>query len=63
VAFSGLWLEMTSLELWLGIADEHEELLSCGSGWRVLPVWVCWLLPVRMGPNGLPFSIISWRVL
>jgi len=23
---------MTSFELWLGIADEHEELLSCGSG-------------------------------
>jgi len=37
-AFSGLWPGMTSLELWLGIADEHEELLSCGSGWRVLPV-------------------------
>ncbi|QCE00196.1 hypothetical protein DEO72_LG7g1483 [Vigna unguiculata] len=38
VAFYELWLRMTSLELWLGIADEHEELLSCGSGWRVLPV-------------------------
>jgi len=38
VAFSELWLRMTSLELWLRIADEHEELLSCGSGWRVLPV-------------------------
>ncbi|QCD97174.1 hypothetical protein DEO72_LG6g1884 [Vigna unguiculata] len=38
VAFYGLWSEMTSLELWLGITDEHEELLSCGSGWRVLPV-------------------------
>jgi len=36
VAFLGLWPGMTSLELWLGIADEHEELLSCGSGWRVL---------------------------
>jgi len=23
---------MTSLELWLQMADEHEELLSCGSG-------------------------------
>ncbi|QCD86084.1 hypothetical protein DEO72_LG3g605 [Vigna unguiculata] len=33
-----LWLGMTSLELWFGIEDEHEELLSCGSGWRVLPV-------------------------
>ncbi|QCD93103.1 hypothetical protein DEO72_LG5g1174 [Vigna unguiculata] len=29
---------MTSFELWLGIADEHEEPLSGGSGWRVLPV-------------------------
>ena len=38
MAFSELWLRMTSLELWLRIADEHEELLSCGSGWRVLPV-------------------------
>ncbi|QCE10921.1 hypothetical protein DEO72_LG10g2154 [Vigna unguiculata] len=35
VAFYGLWPGMTSLELWLGIADEHEEPLSCGSGWRV----------------------------
>jgi len=25
VAFYGLWPEMTSFELWLGIADEHEE--------------------------------------
>jgi len=25
------------------MADEHEELLSCGSGWRVLPVWMCML--------------------
>ena len=32
VTFSELWLEMTSLELWLRIADEHEELLSYGSG-------------------------------
>ena len=38
VAFYGLWPGMTSLELWLGIADEDEELLSCGSGWRVLSV-------------------------
>ena len=38
VAFLELWLRMTSLELWLEMADEHEELLSCGSGWRVLPV-------------------------
>jgi len=35
VAFLELWLRMTSLELWLRMADEHEELLSCGSGWRV----------------------------
>ena len=38
VAFYGLWPGMTSLELWLGIANEHEEPLSCGLGWRVLPV-------------------------
>jgi len=38
VAFLELWLRMTSLELWLGMADEHEEFLSCGSGWRVLSV-------------------------
>ena len=38
VAFLELWLRMTSLEFWLKTADEHEELLSCGSGWRVLPV-------------------------
>jgi len=38
VAFYGLWPGMTFLVLWLGIADEHGELLSCGSGWRVLPV-------------------------
>jgi len=25
VAFYGLWRGMTSFELWLGIADEHEE--------------------------------------
>jgi len=25
------------------MVDEHEEPLSCGSGWKVLPVWVCWL--------------------
>ena len=38
VAFLELWLEMTSFELWMGMADEHEELLRCGSGWRVLSV-------------------------
>jgi len=41
VAFLELWLGMASLELWLGMTDEHEELLSCGSGWRVLSVLVC----------------------
>jgi len=41
VAFYGLWPGMTFLELWLGIADEHKEPLSYGSGWRVLPVGVC----------------------
>jgi len=35
------------LELWLKMADEHEELLSCGLGWRVLSVWVCELWLVR----------------
>ena len=29
---------MTFLELWLKMTDEHEGLLSCGSGQRVLPV-------------------------
>jgi len=53
---------MTSLELWLGMADEHEELLSCGSGWQVLPVWMCWLWPARMGADRLPSSIIRWQV-
>ncbi|QCE14495.1 hypothetical protein DEO72_LG11g1496 [Vigna unguiculata] len=38
LVFLELWLGITSLELWLGMADGHEELLSCGSGWRVLPV-------------------------
>jgi len=38
VTFLELWLEMESLELWLEMADEHEEFLSCGSGWQVLPV-------------------------
>jgi len=28
----------TFLELWLGMIDEHEELLSCGLSWRVLQV-------------------------
>jgi len=59
VAFYGLWPAMTSFELWLGIADEHEEPLSGGSGWRVLPVWVCWLWPVLMGPLGLPSSVVA----
>ncbi|QCD86453.1 hypothetical protein DEO72_LG3g976 [Vigna unguiculata] len=34
VVFLELWLRIASLELWLGMADEHEEPLSCGSGWR-----------------------------
>ena len=58
VPFYGLWSGMTSFELWLEIADEHEEPLSGGSGWRVLPVWVCWLWPVRMGLVGLPSSVV-----
>jgi len=31
VTFLELWLKMTYLELWIGMADEHEELLTCGS--------------------------------
>jgi len=38
VAFLELWLGIVSLELWLEMVDEHEELLSCGSGWLVLSV-------------------------
>jgi len=53
---------MTSLELWLGMADEHEELLSCGSGWQVLRVWVCELWLVRIGPDWMPSSVFGWRV-
>jgi len=53
---------MASLELWLGMADEDEELLSCGSGWQVLPVWVCTLWCVRKGPDRLLSSVICWRV-
>ena len=62
VVFLELWLGIASLKLWLGMADEHEELLSCCSGWRVLPMWVCWLWPVRMGPNRLPSSVVDWWV-
>jgi len=36
VVFLELWLRIASLELWLEMTDEHEEPLSCGSGWRVL---------------------------
>jgi len=35
VAFLELWLRMKSLELWLEMADEHEQLLSCSSRWRM----------------------------
>jgi len=38
LVFLELWLRIASLELWLGMADEHEEPLSCGSGWRVWPI-------------------------
>jgi len=34
-----------NLELWLGLAS--------------VPVWVCWLWPVRMGPDGLPSSVVA----
>jgi len=59
VAFLELWLRMTSLELWHGMANEHEELLSYGSGWRVLPVWMCKLWLIQMGPDRLPSSVFS----
>jgi len=36
--FLELWLKMTSLKLWLGTANGHAHSLSCGSGWRRLPV-------------------------
>jgi len=36
--------------------------LELSSGCRVLPVWVCWLWPVRMGPDRLPSSVVDWRV-
>jgi len=32
MVFLDLCLGIASLELWLGMVDEHEELLSCGSG-------------------------------
>jgi len=32
VVFFELWLGIASLELWLGMVDEHEKPLSCGSG-------------------------------
>jgi len=51
VVFLELWLRITSLELWLGMVDEHEELLSCGLG--------CRLWPVRIGPDRLPFSVVD----
>jgi len=62
VAFLELWLEMASLELWLEMVDEHKELLSCGSGWRVLPIWVCVWCRVQIGPVRLPSSVLSWWV-
>ncbi|QCD86080.1 hypothetical protein DEO72_LG3g601 [Vigna unguiculata] len=37
---------MTSLELWLGMADQHEESLSYGSDWRVLPHYGVWSVAV-----------------
>jgi len=38
VVFLELWFRIASVELWLGVVDEHKEPLSCGSGWRVLSV-------------------------
>jgi len=54
VAFLELWLGMTSLELLLGMADGHEQSLSCGSYWRVLSVLVCVLWLIQMGLGRLP---------
>jgi len=36
--------------------------LELSSGWRVLPVWVRWLWPIRMGPDRLASLVNSWRV-
>jgi len=47
------------LELWLGMTDEHEVSLSWSSDWQVLPVWVCKLWLVWMGPKRLPSSVFS----
>ena len=33
--------------------------LELSLGWRVLPVWVCWLWPVQMGPDRLPSSVVA----
>jgi len=33
MTFFELYLRMTSLELWFGMTDEHEELLSYSLGW------------------------------
>jgi len=38
VVFLELLLGIASLELWLRMTAEHEKPLSCGLGWRVLPV-------------------------
>jgi len=59
VAFLELWFEMTSLELWLRMVNEHEHSSICGSDWRVLPVWVCKLWLVWMGPERLPSSALA----
>jgi len=54
IAFLKLCLEMAYLELWLRMMDAHKESLSCVSDWRVLPVCVCKLLLVWMGPKDYP---------
>jgi len=58
VEFYGLWPIMTSLELWLGIADEHEEL------WVVARVGECAGVSVLVvastdGSNRLPSSVVA----
>jgi len=33
--------------------------LEFSLGWRVLPMWVCYLWPIRMGPDRLPSSVVD----
>ncbi|QCE05912.1 hypothetical protein DEO72_LG9g921 [Vigna unguiculata] len=69
VTFSELWLRMSSLELWLGITNEHEELLSCGSVGMLHPTrlnssrLLARLRPTKLSgrsdPSGLSGTFVS----